>query len=244
MNPQLAFDVQLSVIVPAYNEEDRIESGIKQILEFLQSKQKHTWELIVVDDGSEDNTCHIIDTIISGDDRARLIRYRPNRGKGFAVRTGVLDAVGEWVVFLDADLSTPVDEIYNAIELLERGADLVVGTRAHPDSCIEVEPSLFRRIASYVFDLVRIQIVGLSEFSDTQCGFKAARGQSVVPLYKRAIVERFMFDVEILFLARQAGLNIEELPIIWRDSPGSTVRLWPGVYEMFRDLLAIRKTHG
>ena len=119
-----------------------------------------------------------------------------------------------------------------------------MGSRAHRDSCIEVEPNLFRRIASYVFDLVRIQIVGLSEFSDTQCGFKAARAQSVVPLYQRAIIERFMFDVEILFLAKQSGLNIEELPIIWRDSPGSTVRLWPGVYEMFRDLLAIRKTHG
>ena len=119
-----------------------------------------------------------------------------------------------------------------------------MGTRAHSDSCIEVEPSLFRRTASYVFDLVRKNIVGLNEFSDTQCGFKAARGQTVVPLYKRAIVDRFMFDVEILFLAHRSGLSIKELPVVWRDSPGSTVRLWPGVYEMFRDLLLIRRVHG
>lgn len=244
MNRQLASDVQLSVIVPVYNEEDRIASGIKEILEFLQSEQKSKWELVVVDDGSEDDTPYIIGKIISGDDRARLIRYSPNRGKGFAVRTGVLDAAGDWIVFLDADLSTPVDEIHNAILLLERGADLVVGSRAHPDSCIEIEPSLFRRIASHVFDLARIQIVGLHEFSDTQCGFKAARGQAVVPLYKRAIIERFMFDVEILFLAQRSDLNIKELPVLWRDSPGSTVRLWPGVYEMFRDLLLIRRVHG
>jgi len=207
MNRQLASDVQLSVIVPVYNEEDRIASGIKEILEFLQSEQKSKWELVVVDDGSEDDTPYIIGKIISGDDRARLIRYSPNRGKGFAVRTGVLDAAGDWIVFLDADLSTPVDEIHNAILLL-------------------------------------IQIVGLHEFSDTQCGFKAARGQAVVPLYKRAIIERFMFDVEILFLAQRSDLNIKELPVLWRDSPGSTVRLWPGVYEMFRDLILIRRVHG
>lgn len=244
MKSQSTTDVQLSVIVPAYNEEDRIASGIKEILEFLQSEQNPKWELVVVDDGSEDDTPYIIDKIISGDDRARLIRYSPNRGKGFAVRTGVLDAIGYWIIFLDADLSTPVDEISNALLLLEGGADLVVGTRAHSDSCIEVEPSLFRRIASYVFDLVRKNIVGLDEFSDTQCGFKAARGQAVVPLYKRAIVDRFMFDVEILLLAHRSGLNIKELPVVWRDSPGSTVRLWPGVYEMFRDLLLIRRVHG
>ena len=235
--------VELSVIVPAFNEAARIMPGVQAIMGFLREGGR-SWELIVVDDGSTDATAEIVEQAIGGEVRARLIQYRPNRGKGFAVRTGVLAATGMWIVFLDADLSTPVEEIDRAMPRLQSGVDLVVGSRAHPDARIERKSPLFRRMASAVFDRMRNAIVGLRQFSDTQCGFKAARGDAVRPLYERAVIERFMFDVEILYLAKRAGLRMEELPVRWADSSGSTVRLFPGVYRMFRDLLRIRRVHG
>ena len=236
--------IQLSVIVPVYNEQDYIQSSLYEIVNFLELEQKYSWELIIVDDGSYDDTFDFVKEIASNHNDIKLINYKPNRGKGFAVRTGVLDSVGEYIVFLDADLSTPIQEINNAIPLLYQGVDLVVGSRAHPESDIIVYPSIFRRLASSIFDLVRNQIVGLSEFSDTQCGFKAARSDSIKPIYSKALIDRFMFDVEILFLAKKLKLDIKELPVVWKDSPGSTVKFWSGVYEMFRDLLLIRRFHG
>lgn len=243
MNAVATTAVELSVIVPAFNEAARIASGVQAILAYLRAGGR-SWELIVVDDGSADETVDRVQQVIATESRARLIQYRPNRGKGFAVRTGVLAASGMWIVFLDADLSTPVSEIDRALPRLQKGVDLVVGSRAHPDAYIERASSLFRRMASAVFDRVRNAIVGLQQFSDTQCGFKAASGEAVRPLYERSVIERFMFDVEILYLAERAGLRVEELPVRWADSPGSTVRFFPGVYRMFRDLLRIRRVHG
>lgn len=235
--------VELSVIVPAFNEAARIEAGLDAILSYLRNGG-WSWELIVVDDGSIDETAVKVQWAIAEEPRARLIQYLPNRGKGFAVRTGVLAASGIWVVFIDADLSTPVEEIDRALPRLQTGFDLVVGSRAHPDAQIKRKSSYFRRMASAVFDRVRNVIVGLHQFSDTQCGFKAARAAAIRPLYERAVIERFMFDVEILYLAENAQLSIEEMPVRWSDSSGSTVRLLPGVYRMFRDLIRIRRLHG
>ena len=243
MSPAPKKAVELSVIVPTFNEAARITSGVQAIMGFLRDAGR-SWELIVVDDGSADATPEIVEQAIGGEVRARLIQYRPNRGKGFAVRTGVLAATGMWIVFLDADLSTPVEEIDRAMPRLQSGVDIVVGSRAHPDARIERKSPLFRRMASAVFDRMRNAIVGLRQFSDTQCGFKAARGDAVRPLYERAVIERFMFDVEILYLAERAGLRMEELPVRWADSSGSTVRIFPGVYRMFRDLLRIRRVHS
>ncbi len=242
MNSSEIKEIELSVIVPAYNEAARISPGVQTIMDYLRSGG-WSWELIVVDDGSADETAEKVQQVIAAEPRARLIQYRPNRGKGFAVRTGVLAATGTWIVFLDADLSTPVEEIDRAMVRLLKGADLVVGSRAHPDSHIERKSPIFRRMASGVFDRVRNAIVGLHHFADTQCGFKAARGESVRPLYQRAVIERFMFDVEILYLAERTGLRMEELPVHWADCSGSTVRFFPGVYQMFRDLLRIRLVH-
>jgi dolichyl-phosphate beta-glucosyltransferase len=242
MNAAATAAVELSVIVPAFNESERIAAGMEAIMAYLRSDRR-SWELIVVDDGSTDETAYKVQQVIAAEPRARLIQYRPNRGKGFAVRTGVLVASGMWVVFLDADLSTPVEEIGHALPRLQAGVDLVIGSRSHPDARIERKSSFFRHIASAVFDRVRNAIVGLHQFSDTQCGFKAARGEAVRPLYQRAVIERFMFDVEIIYLAERAGLRMEEMPVCWADSPGSTVRFFPGVYEMFRDLLRIRRVH-
>lgn len=234
--------IDLSVIVPTYNEEARVEPSLRVILGYLRTLSR-AWELIVVDDGSQDATIEILRKTIAGEPRANLIYYKPNRGKGYAVRTGMLEAKGRWVVFLDADLSTPVEEIDNALCLLETGDDIVIGSRAHPDSRIGRRPPPFRRLASSIFDLARYSIVGLRRFPDTQCGFKAFRREVVRPLYEQAVIERFMFDVEILYLAERSGMLLRELPVRWEDAAGSKVRFFAGVYQMFRDLIRIRWVH-
>ena len=232
----------LSVVIPAFNEATRLAPTLQVVLAYLKGLGQ-SWELLVVDDVSRDDTAAEATAALAGEAAARVISYQPNRGKGFAVRTGVLAARGGWVVFLDADLSTPVAEIAPAITLLQAGHDMVVGSRGHPQARISRRPPPLRRVASRFFDGVRNLLVGLAEFYDTQCGFKAYRRAALVPLFQRAVIERFMFDVEILYLARRSGLKVVEIPVAWADAPGSTVRFWPGLYQMFRDLLRIRWVH-
>ncbi|HLB49069.1 MAG TPA: dolichyl-phosphate beta-glucosyltransferase [Anaerolineales bacterium] len=232
----------LSVIVPAYNEAKRIAPSLEKIVAYLRA-QPHSWELIVVDDGSRDETVEVVNKFTGGIPEAKLIGYQPNRGKGFAVRTGVLASKGVWVVFLDADLSTPPDEIEKALLYLRDGYDMVIGSRALPDSQIERKPPLYRRFATAIFDLVKHILVGLWQFSDTQCGFKAYRRNAVRPLYEHAVIDRFMFDVEILYLAERKRLKVHEMPVRWADASGSKVRFLEGVYNMVKDLLRIRWVH-
>ncbi len=233
---------ELSLIVPAFNEASRIGPSLESIAAYLHA-QPHTWELLIVDDGSRDQTSEVVIKYIDGIPGARLIGYHPNKGKGFAVRTGVLASKGQWIVFLDADLSTPPDEIANALRYLQAGDDMVIGSRALRESQIERRPPLFRRFASFVFDTVKHLIVGLWQYADTQCGFKAYRAGAARPLYERSIIDRFMFDVEILYLAGRAGLKVREMPVHWADAPGSKVRFWEGIYHMFKDLVRIRWSH-
>ena len=232
----------LSVVVPAYNEAARIGPSLEKILAYLHA-QPHTWELLIVDDGSRDETAAMVGQLIDHIPEARLISYQPNRGKGFAVRTGVLAAKGRWVVFLDADLSTPPDEIARALEFLRAGYDMVIGSRALPDSKIEARQPLIRRLGTFIFNLTKNLLVGLWRYSDTQCGFKAYREDAVRPLYERAVIDRFMFDVEILYLAERKKLKVHEMPVRWADAAGSKVRFLEGLVNMFKDLVRIRWVH-
>lgn len=231
----------LSIIIPAYNEAERLGPNLGPVLAFLGARYPD-YELIIVDDGSTDGTAEAVAAALAGEPRARLIRYQPNRGKGYAVRAGVLASTGDPVLFMDADLSTPLEEIPRLLERLA-GADVVIGSRGLPEAEIRVRPPLFRRLASWVFDQVKYALVGLRRFQDTQCGFKAYRGPVARQLFALGRVDRFMFDVEILFLAERAGLRIVEMPVAWADRPGSKVRFWEGVVNMFRDLGRIRRLH-
>jgi dolichyl-phosphate beta-glucosyltransferase len=234
--------IDLSVIIPAYNESARIGPALDTVLAYLRA-QTYAWELIVVDDGSRDATVEVVNQRLAAVPQARLVAYQPNRGKGFAVRTGVLAATGQWVVFLDADLSTPPEEIANALRFLGEGYDMVIGSRALPESQIDRKPPPYRRLATAIFDLVKHLLVGLWQFSDTQCGFKAHRQSIVRPLYERAVIDRFMFDVEILYLAERKHLKVHEMPVRWADAAGSKVRFIEGVVNMVRDLVRIRWVH-
>lgn len=232
----------LSVIIPAYNEQRRLPPHLGSVLKYLR-QQYPAFELIVVDDGSRDETAAAVRAALAGEPRACLISYQPNRGKGHAIRTGVLASRGEAIVFLDADLSTPIDELPHALEHL-READVVVGSRDLPGSQIGIRQPLFRRFASEVLRWVRHAMIGLRHISDTQCGFKAYRGPVARRLFALGQVDRFMFDIEILYLAQRAGLRIVEMPVRWTDTPGSKVRFWEGLVNMVRDLWRIRRLHG
>lgn len=231
----------LSVIIPAYNEQQRLAPHLSHVLAYLH-EHFPAFELIVVDDGSTDQTASSVSTAFQNEPRARLISYQPNRGKGYAVRTGVLASQGEQLVFLDADLSTPIAEIPRALELLEE-ADIVIGSRDLPGADIRVPQPLYRRLASEIFKWIRYVMIGLWDISDTQCGFKAYRGPAARRLFALAQIDRFLFDVEILYLAQRAGLRILEIPVRWTDAAGSKVRFWAGLVQTIRDLWKIRRLH-
>jgi dolichyl-phosphate beta-glucosyltransferase len=232
----------LSVIIPAYNEQQRLPPHLGHVLEYLR-EHFPDFELMVVDDGSTDETAKVMGEALAEEPRARLISYRPNRGKGYAIRTGVAASRGEQVVFLDADFSTPIEEIPRALELLQE-FDIVVGSRDLPGAQVRPSQTLYRRLASRVFDVVKHGMVGLWDIKDTQCGFKAYDGAVARQLFSRGRIDRFMFDVEILYLAQRAGLRIQEIPIHWADVPGSKVRFWEGLVNMIRDLWRIRRIHS
>jgi dolichyl-phosphate beta-glucosyltransferase len=232
----------LTVVIPAYNEEQRLPQHLGPVLAYLRAHYP-AFELLVVDDGSRDRTASAVRAALAGEPRARLLTYTPNRGKGYAIRQGVQASRGDNVVFLDADLSTPVEEIPRALEHLQQ-ADIVIGSRDLPASQVRVPQPLFRRLASEVFRWARNLTLGLWRIADTQCGFKAFRGPLARQLFALGEVDRFMFDVEILYLAVRANLRIVELPVQWRDAPGSKVRFWQGLRDMVRDLWRIRRLHS
>ena len=232
----------LSVIIPAYQEAARIGPSLAAVLAYLRG-QPWSFELIVVDDGSRDATVEVVRAGLAGEPEARLISYQPNRGKGYAVRTGVLSSLGDKVVFLDADLSTPPEEIPAAMAALEAGAEVVIGSRRHPQSEILVHQPPYRRVATAVFTYIRHLIVGLRQYTDTQCGFKALRGDVARALFARTVINRFMFDVELIYLAEKAHLVVREQPVRWTDAPGTKVRFIEGGVNMVKDLLRIRWVH-
>lgn len=231
----------LSVIIPAYNEEARLGRCLKVVIGYLQSHYP-SHELIVVDDGSSDATAQVVAAAIAHEPLARLITYKPNRGKGYAVRTGVLASSGEAVLFMDADLSTPLDEIPKIVAMLDDWG-IAIGSRGKLRSKVQKKPPLFRQFASVVFDQIRFIMVGLRQFSDTQCGFKAFRGEIARDLFSRSQIDRFMFDAEILYLAEKRKYKIVEVPVSWTDVSESKVRFWEGLINVFYDLWRIRRIH-
>ena len=214
----------LTIVVPAYNEAARVGNTIVTILEYLNQKNRSS-ELIVVDDGSNDDTAGIAESAMAscGAVATRVIRYEQNRGKGFAVRTGLLAAAAEVALFSDADLSTPITETPKLVEPIMSGrADLTFGSRALDRSLIGVHQSWRREQGGRVFNrLVRIA-TGLP-FWDTQCGFKAFRMGLCRPLIEAAQIDRFGFDVELIYLAHLAKLRLSEIPVRWDHVAGGAL---------------------
>jgi dolichyl-phosphate beta-glucosyltransferase len=227
----------LSVIIPAYNEAQRIGNTLHAIHAYLQ-RQPYSAEIIVVDDGSQDGTASLVRAFDTTPPICMLQNDR-NRGKGFSVRRGFLHARGEYLLFSDADLSTPIEEVETLLAALYESCDIAIGSRALPGSRVEVHQPWYRENMGRLFNLF-VQALAVSGIHDTQCGFKCFRREAARAICQRMTTERFGFDVEMLYLARRLGYRVREVPVVWRNSPQSRVRVWQDSIAMINELLRIR----
>lgn len=225
----------LSIVIPAYNEEKRLPATLGLIVEWLRAKRLDFSELIVVDDGSRDNTA----AVAGNWPGVRLLRNPGNRGKGYAVRHGMLDASGEWVLYSDADLSTPIEEVdmlYQAA--MSSGSQIAIGSRAIDRTLVTVHQSGFREWSGRIFNVVMRMVTGL-KFRDTQCGFKLYHSDAAQKVFSGQKLDGFSFDVEDLYLAKKSGLKAVEVPVRWANVEGTKVSMGQGL-KSFADLLKIR----
>ena len=237
INPQPA-QPRYSIVVPAYNERARIGKTLELILEHLR-KQAWSAEIVIVDDGSRDETFQIASEFASSNPELRVIQNPGNQGKGYAVRNGMLNARGEILLFTDADLSSPIDEATKLFAALENGADVAIGSRWLDPSLQFVRQSLKRRIMSRTFNLYLRALLGFS-YRDTQCGFKAFTRRAAQMIFPRQRITRWGFDPEILYLAHSMGLKVAEVPVSWGHDERSTIHPWRDGMRMGRDALKIR----
>ena len=228
----------LSIIIPSYNEELRLPSTLERIEAYVR-RAHGTAEVIVVDDGSTDRTAEVAVSYMAKIPTLRLVKNGVNRGKGFSVRHGMLEALGKFVLFTDADLSSPISEADKLMLALESGYDVAIGSRALDRSLIEVHESPFREFAGIVFNKI-VRIILRLPFVDTQCGFKAFRKESCRILFEQQRIERFGFDPELLYLARHHGLRAIEIPVRWAHSAATKVNMLRDSVQMFLDVFVIR----
>ncbi len=240
--PDESIRIATSVVVPCFNEERRILPTLERIVEFLSGRDR-TWEVVVVDDGSVDRTCACVRERFADQPAVRTLRYESNHGKGFAVCEGVFASRGDLVLFSDADLSTPIEELAKLERHAAAGFDVVVGSRVAPGSRILTPQPARRRLSGLVFRSL-VRALALTTVRDTQCGFKLLRRVAVEPILRRIETEGFAFDVELLARAERAGLRVAELPVEWSDSGGSRLRLVPDALHMAMDLLRVRRLLG
>ena len=230
----------ISIVIPAYNEEQRLGSTLNAILSFLNQRPGGFAEILVVDDGSRDATARIVEQFSADHPQIRLLRNPGNRGKGYSVRHGVLESLGEWILFTDADLSAPIEELDKLFDAVRRhDADIAIGSRALDRSLIQVHQSWFRETAGRIFNLFLRLLTGLP-FLDTQCGFKLYRRHAAQEIFRRQRLERFGFDAEVLYIARRLGFRCVEVPVRWSHSPGTKVSMFRDSLDMFLDLLRVR----
>lgn len=237
---------RLSVVIPAYNEAERLPSTLERLAAWFADFGEQA-ELLIVDDGSVDGTGAIADAAAArmpSNVSLRVLRHETNRGKGAAIRDGCLRAEGEIVLFTDADLASPPDEWPNVIAAIEGGADVAIGSRAHPDGSDRRNSQPFsRRLAGRLYTFVRRMLV-LQDLADTQCPLKAFRRDAAQAIFSRQRLSGWVFDAEIILLARRLGYRVAVVPVEWRHQPGSRVRLrLSQAVAVLRDLVRLRSMH-
>jgi dolichyl-phosphate beta-glucosyltransferase len=231
----------ISVVIPAYNEEARLGPTIERAMAFLAGRGQ-PWEIVVADDGSTDRTREVAAAAAGGSPHVRVLALSPNRGKGAAVRAGMLAAHGERVLFSDADLATPIEELDKLAVHLDGGADIAIASRALPGADIEVRQHPMRELMGRTFNtMVRALVLG--GIKDTQCGFKLFTRAAAQDLFGRATVDGFAFDVEVLWLAK-GRYRVVEVPVVWRHVEESKVSPGVDAARMFVDLVRLRVRHG
>lgn len=228
----------ISVIIPAYNEEKTIEKALLAVDDFLV-KNFANYEIILVDDASNDNTHNIASKLSRRITNLTIIKNSRNRGKGYSVKKGVFCAGSEYIVFSDADLSTPLDELSGFMNYLNDGADIVIGSRALRDSRIMKKQIITRRTMGRVFNLL-IKIFLFRGINDTQCGFKCFRARIARELFSLQRLTGFCFDAEILYLARKLKYPVKEVPVRWINREDSRVSMLGDSLQMLIDIFRIR----
>ncbi|HTP68374.1 MAG TPA: dolichyl-phosphate beta-glucosyltransferase [Dongiaceae bacterium] len=229
--------LELSIVIPSFNEEQRLPASLEKISTYIREKRPRT-EVIVVDDGSTDRTAAVANSWHERISMLRVVSNGVNRGKGFSVRHGSLEAQGDVVLFTDADLSSPIEEGEKLLAALQ-SHDVAIGSRAVDRSLIEVHESLFREFAGIIFNRI-VRVILRLPFVDTQCGFKAFRRTRCQIIFDQQTIERFGFDPELLYLARHHGLSIAEVPVRWAHSPATKVNMMRDSVQMFLDVIVIR----
>lgn len=230
--------MELSIIIPAYNEEKRIRKTIETIVAYLDRK-KHTYELIVVNDGSTDKTKDVVlELAKDSGKKIKILDNSRNKGKGYSVKQGFLAASKEWVLFTDADLSTPIEELETCIRYAGNAA-VVIGSRNLPMSHIVVKQPFFRSMLGRIFPLF-VRLLLLPEIYDSQCGFKLFRKDVAAAVAQRQRIDGFCFDAEQLYITKKLGFVIKEVPITWSNDERSKIRVIRDSFLMFFDLLRIR----
>jgi len=232
----------ISVVIPAYNEAQRLPPTLERVVEFLRGSRYSPAEVLVVDDGSSDDTAAGAEAMAARLETPEIsvsvLRNPGNRGKGFAVRHGMLKAKNEWVLFTDADLSAPIEELDKLAAAMAGGLDGAIGSRAVDRSLIGVRQPWTREWMGRIFNFAVRLGAGL-QYSDTQCGFKMLTRGAAQKIFRLQRMDRFGFDVEMLFLARKLGLRVAEVPVRWNDVEGTKVSLFSGA-DAFLDILRVR----
>lgn len=232
----------ISIIIPAYEEEDRLSAPLRQIFAFIEA-EKLAAELIVVDDGSRDKTAEVAEKVCLEfpEITSKVMRYEENRGKGFAVKTGLLASNADIAIFSDADLSTPIEELEKLVKPIETGeVDVAFGSRALDRTLIGTHQPWRREQGGKVMNLIIRTMSGL-KFFDTQCGFKAFNMKKFRPLLDVMTIDRFGFDVEFLFVAQHHRLRLAEIPVRWNNVEGSKVSVLRDTRRMISELSQIRR---
>lgn len=227
----------LAIIIPAYNEQSRIENSLRRIQQYI-NEQSYEAIVLVISDGSTDETVKIAQSFSAEDSRFQVHHYSPNRGKGCAVRTGMLMTEAEWLLLCDADLAAPIEEVE---KLFSASTPIAIGSRALNRKQMEIKQPFLRRIAGQMFNFV-VQTLAIRGLQDTQCGFKLFSKESAKEIFSRCKLDGYSYDFEALMVGKALGYEISEVPIRWEHQEGSKVNLLCDGLKMIKDLVILRLT--
>ena len=231
----------LSIVIPAYNEEKRIGETLQKILEFIATKSFPA-EILVVDDGSVDGTVDVVNSFSNEKIPLKVISYEKNRGKGYAIKTGMLAAGGEYALFTDADMSTPVEMLERFEPHMKEGVEVIIGTRKTAGAYVGKHQPLYRENMGKVFTWLSNRLLGL-DTSDFTCGFKCFHRRTIEPVFGSQRISGWGYDTEIIFIARRKGFRIQEVPVSWFNDEATRVKLWKNVFTCLSELYQIRNNN-
>ncbi|MBU0952258.1 MAG: glycosyltransferase family 2 protein [Elusimicrobia bacterium] len=231
----------LSIIIPAFNEETKIQKDLEKLFEYFD-KQAYSFEVIVVNDGSADMTLEKVKAFGQSIYNLQIISYEKNRGKGYAVRQGVMAAKGEYIFFVDAGYCVPFIEIEKGLNLLKEGNDIALGSRLLKESNIVIKQPFYRTIAGRTFSFLVKSFIGLKGIKDTQCGFKLFTGKCAKAVFAKQKIDGFTFDAEVLLISRRAGYKIAEFPIQWACDLDSKIKPMSHTLKILAEIIRIRLT--